>query len=526
MAAEDQDIISPLPAVDVSFKGSDRNLRTLNAFKPKQTTPEKAINEDPDTLIGRAQWLMRNSGMCSGALRKITDQVIGHQYRIDLRPDYKTLGISREVATDWAQATGRRFNNYFNSSDNQVDASRRMSGVGLLRAAYGSFWVTGDSFIAREFMLDRIDKRNTGMAATCFNLLDSDRITNPKNKPEMQVQDIRRGVVVNDFGEALGYWLASRSENGLARQGSGQIDYKYIARRNENFLNIIHTFDVPVGGTQSRGVSRLASIVELSKQKDQMTLAELESVIVNASLSYYMKSEHGPESAFQALGSGPQGGTFAEQWTAQSEWAKMNPIKHDGNALVHLFPGEEIGQLKGERGGALIGEFSKVIDRQIASGMHSDYETVSGDMTASSFATLKAIGADRWGRTLSEREVAINPIMNAFFQAWLDEMILRKIVPTPNGMNYMENRQFLTQARWIGAPKAVFDSTSEATAQNIRLANLSISPYDIASESGYDIDEMLDDHEEFQRQLEVRKLTINRVSQQAVNQAGQTGQNI
>ena len=525
MAVDEQELIAPLPPIDVGYKGADRNTRTLNRFKPKMMTPEKAIAEDHDVLIGRVNDLHRNNGLVAGALRKITDKVIGHQFLLDLRPDYDTLGISREVATDWSLSVARRWNAYALGRDNQIDASRRMNFVGLLRAGYGSFWLNGDMFLTREFFADQINKRDAGKAATCFSLIDPDRICDPKNQAEMQSQDIRRGVHVNDFGQALGYWLASRSEYGIAKKGFGQIGYKYIPRRNENFLNVIHMFEVATGGTQSRGVSRLASIVERVKQTDRMTTAELEAAIANAMLSYYIKSDYGPESAYQALGA-QEGGAARQQMEYRAEWARMSPVEHDGNKLLHLYLGEDVGQLKGERGASIIGEFNKEMKREISSAMGASYSSATNDWTAASFASLKAELAEEWSRVLSERETVVIPAATLMFQAWLDEMILRKIIVTPAGMNYMENREFLTRCRWIGAAKPVFDSTSEATAQNIKLANKSISPYQVALEGGYELREVLDDHKEFNDELFKRELTVTSLSQQSVNQAGQTGQNI
>jgi lambda family phage portal protein len=506
------------PASKIGYDGASRTKRTMANWRPKLVTSEKAITQDSDTLIARAHDLFRNSGLIQGALRTLCDRVVGYQYKLDLRPDYRTLGISREVATDWSLAVQRRWNSYAMSNDNQIDASGRTNLVGFLRAAYADAWLSGDAIAMREFLPNRLQRRSSFKYATSFNLIDGDRLSS--QGAEVANRDVRRGIHVGPFGEAIGYYILPNSPNGLAKQINNRLP-AYYPKFSGDFQNVFHVFELSKGGEQTRGISRLSSVIERIKQADQMTSAELESAIVNAMMSFYVESQFGQESAFKALGA--QDGTFQAQWESQSQWAQLNAIEYDGARITHLFPGEKIGQLKGERGSAVIGEFNKELKREISSGFGGSYSSVSQDWTGASFSSLKAEQAEFWERCKSDRALLINPLATGMFKAWLDEAILRGIITPPAGLNWMESRDLLTNCDWIGSPKPVWDSVGERTAQNIGLMNKTISPYQLANEAGVSMDDMLDDHEEWNNELQRRGLSATAVSRQSVNESGQNG---
>lgn len=505
-------------AKSIGYSGASRTKRTLSSWKPKLVTSEKAIAQDSDTLIARAHDLFRNSGLIQGALRLLCDRVVGYQYKLDLRPDYRTLGIGREVATDWSLAVQRRWNAYAMSNDNQIDATGRTNLVGLLRAAYADAWLSGDAIAMREFFADRVGQRSSYKFATAFNLIDGDRLSS--TNADTGSRDVRRGVHIGSYGEAIGYYILPNSPNGLAKSDVTKTPV-YYPKFSGDFKNVIHVFELSKGGEQTRGISRLSSVIERIKQADQMTAAELESAIVNAMMSFYVESQFGQESAFKALGA--QDGTFQAQWEAQSTWAQANAIEYDGSRITHLFPGEKIGQLKGERGAAVIGEFNKELKREISAGFGGTYSSVTQDWTGASFASLKAEQAEFWERCKSDRAMLINPLATSMFKAWLDEAVLRQIIAPPAGLDWMQARELLTSCEWIGSPKPVWDSVSERTAQNIGLMNKTISPYQLASEAGFSMDDMLDDHEEWNDELNRRGLSATAVSRQAVNESGQNG---
>jgi lambda family phage portal protein len=404
------------------------------------------------------------------------------------------------------------------SNDKQIDASGRTNLVGFLRAAYADVWLSGDAIAMREFLPARLKQRSSYKFATAFNLIDGDRLSN--EGANITDRDVRRGIHVGRYGEALGYYILPSSPNGLSKSPARSLP-TYYPKYSGDFQNVFHLFELSKGGEQTRGISRLSSVVERIKQADQMTTAELESAVVNAMMSFYVESQFGQESAFKALGA--QDGTFQAQWEAQSMWAQANAIEYDGSRITHLFPGEKIGQLKGERGSAVIGEFNKELKREISSGFGGSYSSVSQDWTGASFASLKAEQAEFYERCKADRALLINPLATSMFKAWLDEAVLRGIIQPPSGLNWMESRELLTTCEWIGSPKPVWDSVGERTAQNIGLMNKTISPYQLAAEAGVSMDDMLDDHEEWNNELNRRGLSATAVSRQAVNESGQNG---
>jgi capsid protein len=146
--------------------------------------------------------------------------------------------------------------------------------------------------------------------------------------------DIRRGVELDRFDAPSAYHVRYRSRNDVADvENQPVVQHQRIKRYTGSMLNVIHLFENERGGTQTRGISRIASVIKHVKMGERMTEAELEAMILSATYTYYIKSGLGDASAFEALG-GVQSPAHA-MIEAQADFHKAAPILLDGVKIPH-----------------------------------------------------------------------------------------------------------------------------------------------------------------------------------------------
>ena len=138
----------------------------------------------------------------------------------------------------------------------------------------------------------------------------------------------------------------------------------------------LHFYDKQRDG-QTRGVSRLAPIMEKLRMEDQYSRVELQAAVINAALAAYIKSPMDTEALMEMLGENENNEleTYTSERTAYHK--ERGGVKLAGAKLPHLFPGEEIDTIKSARPSAQFASFESAVLRNIASGMGISYEQLA-----------------------------------------------------------------------------------------------------------------------------------------------------
>lgn len=474
-----------------SYKGGERFSRELAFWRPRLKSADAAILPDKETIEARARDLTRNNGFALGVIDTTRDRVVGHRYRLVLQPDYRRLGIEREVLRVWAKQVEGLFQSWFDDPEAYVDASRRRTGVELLRAGMVCDVVSGEAVMTREFRDD-----GSSPYATCFQLIEPERLSTPENKTDGP--RLRAGVELGAYNDALAYHFRAEHPDDIADpMGTGRAFWARVPRLNDaGVLNVFHVFEANSPGHQTRGVSRFAPIVQKFKQMDRLEDAELEISIAAAVYGMAIESQFGPHAAMEAIG-GDYFDSLGQYMTAQAEYADAAPVFFDGVRIPHLFPGEKMVMNKAEHPVSVFAEFEAAMLRHCSRAFGMSYEQLSGDYTKTNYSSARASMAEAWAYSQGKRTTSTSRLATLMFRAWLDEAVARGIVPLPPGVtNYRAARSLLSHCQWIGAGRTVIDEVKSAVANRTRIETGEATLAMICAENGLDWEEVLEQRAE------------------------------
>ncbi|MCD1621251.1 phage portal protein, partial [Salipiger manganoxidans] len=119
--------------------------------------------------------------------------------------------------------------------------------------------------------------------------------------------------------------------------------WKRIGREGQNGRpQVIHFFDKLRDG-QTRGVSRLAPIVERLRMEDHYSRVELQAAVINAILAAFIKSPMGPEMMDEMFGEGDGDSFLRYQSGRAAFYGDRGGVRLGGARIQTLYPNDEIG---------------------------------------------------------------------------------------------------------------------------------------------------------------------------------------
>ena len=476
-----------------SFTAGTDEEPELDLWTPEVTTAEEDAEEKP-ILEGRAHDLARNNGYAAGALDIAKDRVVGSYYKLNLRPLISHLpsSVDGDEVLEWADYVESTFQLWADDPDCFIDAQRKMTFTQFLRLGVSYEWLGGEFMFSREFK----QTRRTPFG-TCFMMIEPDRVETPPEK-EFTIDSINNdrkriihGIETDKYGEARAYWLRLRD----AQLSRGVKTHKRIKRFNRfGVEQFFHVFD-PSKAEQGRGVSKFASAIKKLKMLDRYSDATLEAAIIATMYGLVLKSEFGPE-ALEALGAGGnKDDVFIGMLQQKKEFYKSaGKIKFNGQAVPHLYPNEDLQQLKAANPSDQFADFESAILRETARSMGWSYEQMTGDYTKSNRSSAQAAMEESWNFIKGKRSTVANKAASKMFRLFLDEGVYRGIIQLPRGMGveeYTKYRAALTNCSWIGAGKGSTDDQKTATANKTKLLTGETTLRKIGAENGEDWREML-----------------------------------
>jgi lambda family phage portal protein len=481
-----------------AFTSSDRASRELAGWKPSLQSADSDMLPEKEMTEARAIDLVRNNGYAAGAVQGVKDRVVGHRFKLVLNPEHRAFNIDRQVMRDWARMVEGTFHAWADDASCSIDAQRKRNFTEILRDAEATRFIQGEAFISREWRFQPFNQTPYG---TCFQLIEPERISQPNGA---DMNKIRSGIEFDSYGAATAYHVRTRHPYDYQNGYSGLAEWQRVTKYNRfGWLQMIHVFDQQ-RANQSRGFSKFAAIVQRLKMMDRHENVTLELSIIASALAVVIESEFGQQSAFEAIGASPMQSLF-EYSQAQNEFRKESPLLFDGVRIPSLLPGEKLNVSRAEPPGAQFAAFQESMLRHVARGLNVSYEQVSGDYSKTSYSSARAALAEAWGSVLSARESGPVRIANQIFRLWLDEAIIRGLIPLPAGIDlaaYQNNKALLTRCTWIGAGRMPIDELKSAKANELMLATNQTTLAAIAADSGQDYEELLEQRAEEKRMAE------------------------
>lgn len=460
------------------LEGASRNTREMFSWTPQIISPDQQIMGGVKQLAdARARDMIQNDGYAMGSVAIHRDSIVGAQYKLNAKPNWRVLGLTEAWAREWQQYVEARFNLVAESPNNYFDASGVNTLTGLVRLAVGGVLMTGEVLATAEWL-----RQNNRPFSTAIQMVSPTRLCNPDGM--MDTANLRSGIKQDLYGRPISYFIKKTFPG--AEYGAD--DWKWIevaAQKPWGRKQVIHIFEQMMPG-QSRGISEMVSVLKQMKMTKGFQEIVLQNAVVNASYAAAIESELPSEVVYSQMGMGQS--TFAQvmsgymQSLMEYAGASKN-IQIDGARIPHLFPGTKLKMQPMGTPGGVGTDYEESLIRNIAAALGLSYEQFSRDYTKTNYSSARASMGETWKFMNSRKKIVADRFASTIYALWLEEEIAAGNIPLPPGKTrdwFYEPlvKDALTCAEWIGASRGQIDEKKETEAAILRIKN-GLSTYEI-----------------------------------------------
>ena len=474
---------------DTSYAGASRIRKQLHNWIPSRATADADLLPDYDMLVARSRDLNRNNGVAAGAFQSLQDNTVGIGLRLAADPDYKALGKTIKWKEEWSRATESLWHTW---ADNVFcDAAGQQTFASLTQLVFRASLENGEALCLPLWL-----PRPETPFATCLQLVDSDRLSNPKFAPASLY--LRGGIETDVYGRPIAYHIQKQQNwpgfyfGSYGMQGYGisaGLDWERIpamtsfGRRRVLHVHVKERID------QTRGKPILAPVIEQFRMLDSYQRTELQSAIVNSIVAGVLETPMDPAGIAEMMGGDPNG-----YLQAKSEYR----VQLEGGTVVPLYPGDKMTPFTPSRPSQQYAAFVESVLRQIGSCMGLPYELILKDFSKTNYSSARAALNEAWRFFINRRTWLATYWCAPVYRLWLEECVNAGLIEAPG---FYENAAFYLKAKWIGPGRGQIDPTKEAEAAQIRMDTFTSTLEEECAEQGRDWEIVLE-----QRKLEVDRM--------------------
>jgi lambda family phage portal protein len=464
------DGVTPLRAITPApFRASDRLSQELAGWDPMLSSPDAALWGARDDVVARGTDLGRNNGFVAGARQSQVDNVIGANWMLAVDPNWRTLGLDSmpdDERDAWEEDVEEKFDAWANDQGCWVDASRRVTFIGLLRQAFTS-WFDAGEFLSVSHWLDERIAPGRAHYATTLQMVSADRLSNPNGAPD--TISLRGGIALGAHGEPLGYhirrahpydpWLAAES-----------FEWEYFEREDAyGRPNVLHGFVVE-GDGMSRGASPLASVIEAFRLHDVYDRAVAKAALINTLIAATIQTQSALDG--QALETMFAGQPDAN--TGKTTFAIGGPaMRLDRTIVPKMPPGTELKFSNPvQPAGAAYQQFTDAVLRREAAGLGMSFEELSRDFSKTNYSSARASLLGAWKAITGRSAFLERTFAGPAYGLWFEEAVDRGHIELPTmrrskGIGFYERRSAWLRHAWIGPGRGHIDPVKERQAYQI-----------------------------------------------------------
>lgn len=478
-------------AMGGGYEAARKLGQEMAGWLARNNSADRDILPVKDRIDARAVDIVRNDAYVEGGIEKTKNAVVGARLLLSSDPkiDYLSLQDSRfdsKWAEEFQTEIETKWDLYAESESRWVDAQRSKTASEIVRLNLGSLMIQGEALISSEW----IRRQARRPYKTAFLSLDPFRVGDPQagNSTETVGKNIRKGVRLNQYGEAIGYFIANEHPHdyypSIRNDMTGAM-YQYVPKETPWGRTNILLMQEERRVAQTRGVSRMAAALKEMKMTKNFRDVMLQNAIVNATYAAAIESDLPTKEVLEMLGggenatmdqfegaiSGYTGGYLAAlaAYIENSNGTTLNGVK-----IPHLFPGTKMTLQPAAQGGPLGTDFEKSLLRYLAASMNMSFEQFSGDMSDVNYSTLKgAINETEKSIRVIKRNAA-DRMMNMMYRNFMEELFANdEIESMPRGHQVFfwdrMNRDAYCSAQWFNSGRGQIDELKETQAAGLRL---------------------------------------------------------
>ena len=443
-----------------AFGGAATDDPDLASWSVGNPSPQLALSLDRDNLAGRIHDLACNDGWASGGVSRMVDAIIGSNWRLSSRPNWRSLGITADEAEAVANQIEAKWKDFADDIDARCDRQRRSTFGGLLALAFRHRIWDGEAFAVVHW------RPKPGFYSTCFEVVHPDRCSNPRMT--ISTMTMRDGVELDpvDFFPVAYHFRSTHPGDFF----SGNANLWVWDRVEREFAwgrrIVAHAFEPQAAG-DTRGTSPLAPILKKIRMLGRYDEAELQAAVLNAMLAAFVTTPLDGEQLAAAMGD--QDG-LAKYDSYRGDFRESAPIKLGGARINILAPGEEIKLTNPNHPNSVFEAFERTVLRNIATAIGVSYEQLSMDWSQVNYSSARAALIEIWRGFTARKEHFAVQFAQPLYAAWLEEAVALGEVVLPKGApSFLMAKTAWCACRWIGPGRGWVDPLKEALASAARL---------------------------------------------------------
>lgn len=499
-------------ALGGGLEGAERFDRETASWTPSMRSPDQIINHAKPLADARGRDMVQNDGYMSGGATLHKDNIVGHQYRLNAKPNWRVLGATAEWAEEFQIVTESRFATVAESEECYFDASRKNTFTGLIRMGIGGFVITGEVLATAEWI-----KEPRRPFKTALQLISPDRLSNPNGIADDK--NIRRGIRRDSYGKPIAYCI--RSSHPSETYDFNIFNWKEVpAEKPWGRKQVIHIIEQLLPD-QSRGVADMVAALKQMRMTKKFQEITLQNAVVNASFAAAIESELPSGEVFATLGANDTNGAIGGMQSYLTSYLGMlgayldgsKNIAIDGAKIPHLFPGTKLNMQPVGTPGGVGSSFEESLLRHTAAALGLSYEQFSRDYTKTNYSSARASMNETWKFMQSRKKAVADRLANHIYALWLEEEVSLGNIPLPPGKTrawFYEPlvKDALIQCSWIGASRGQIDESKETDAALARIAG-GLSTYEIeCSRLGQDFRDIFEQRAREEKILKKYDLTF------------------
>lgn len=462
------------------LEGAERTTRETALWSAPMLSPDRTINIAKPEADGRTRDMVMNDGFSQAGVRIQKNGVVGSQFRLNAKPDYRVIYgkdsvAAQEYGEELAAVAEARFNLAAQSEDAWFDAGGMMNFTEQVRLVVGSCVMAGEAFGSGEWL----DSDPSRPFKTAIQMISPDRVCNIDGLPDDNISPNRRrrrGIITDRRGKPVEFEIRREHPSEWYDLGGGKWDTVQAAlpwgRRQMVFIREAMQID------QTRGLSEMVAALGHCKMTKKFSEITLQNAVVNASYAAAIESELPNHEVVAAMGGGSEGyvaaiGSYMQM--LQTYLGASENIAIDGAKMPHLFPGTSLKLTPMGTPGGIGSDFEASLLRKIAATLGVSYADLSRDFARVSYSGLKGELAIAERDTEVKKKMWADRWATGVYRLWFEEEMAAGNLPLPPGRNRSDFYRPLlkdayTRCSWIGTNRGQIDEMKETQAALLRIA--------------------------------------------------------
>lgn len=426
--------------------------RLLNDFNASNRSADSELKDALPKLRERSRDLARNNEYVKRYFELLKTNVVGERgFSLQVKATNSNSGLDQQGN----DAVEKAFKSWARKGNCTVDG--KLSMVDAEKLAVEALARDGEVFIIKHRNSDFKD-------SFAFEFIEPEQIDHDKNQKLTNGNQIRMGVELNKFRKPVAYHML------LAHKGD--YDYATQPRSSETIRipadRVIHIFKSLRAG-QTRGEPWLAPAINALKQLDGFREASVINARVGASKMGFFTSPAGDgfnaddvEDGIPIMSAEP---ASFHQLPAGVTFETFNPT----------FPSNEFES------------FHKSVLKGIASGLGVSYTSLSNDLEATSYSSIRQGALEERDAYRSMQGFIIEHMVRPIYDAWLSSAMEINAF----GIPLRQYERFSDASEFRGRAWSWVDPQKEMNSAIMGLRSGILSLQDVASQYGKDVEELL-----------------------------------